>query len=423
MNKLNMKATNLKNLLVLLVFLVSTQSLLAQKNKKEKTPAVNGWEWREDTLTNKEARKNRKEFLQEMADDNAKHFPMPQGKWYFGFNGGFGTPLLTVNRRNVESYLGNSDYFENALGEQSNRTVVTNDGGGFKASIYGGYRFNQFIRMEAELYFSRSLSSLQGRVVSPLYNSELTTKNKYIALNPQIVLNTPQLGRWSIFGKFGVYLPIVGNGTGKVTIDDRNGTFLKSIAQGSDKSLINLIDVLATTIGESVEELQFLEDGVFQALGYRYQFEADANVDLRLDRRSIGFSGAVGVNYELSKLITLTAEARIGGFSATTKAYSLENIQGSLDISGNKDFVVFSDDGAVVEGGRDIPAQQLTWLYNVDYSYDLDENSNNPDLNPDGFNNTQPTDRLGLRRSVYDASINIGIQFNFQRNKSKNKNN
>ncbi|MEZ5009035.1 MAG: hypothetical protein R2753_12865 [Chitinophagales bacterium] len=400
---------------ILLLLLSTSISVFAQKEEHQ---PVNGWEWRED-IPEEDKKEDRKEMLKRLKEEQAKHFNVAQGKWYFGTRFGYGVPFLTVNRRNVEDYLGISDYFESDLGEISNRTIVTNDAGGLKTAIYGGYRFNQFVSTEIDLSFNYYNEVLQGRVESPTYNSELFTRGKSISINPQIVLYSPNMGNFTIFGKFGFYLPFYADAKGTAKIDDRDGTFIKSIASGSDANLLKIVDAVAELVGENVDGLGFLEDGFFNAIGYRFQYEADVDVDFRIDQQAIGYSGSIGVIYQISPLVSLFAEVKNGGYNITTKAYRSKAVDGTLDIFGNRNYVVLTSEGAVVDGSEVIPAEELNFLYNVNYEYSIDENSNNDVTNPNGIDPTKPTDRLALRRSTFDVSFNVSVQFNFKGKKNK----
>ncbi len=395
------------------VFLMQAQDK-PKKQKKEKPTPVNGWELKEELPADKRVKEVRQEKLMELKDKQSEHFNMPQGKWYFGLRGGWATPLLTVNRRNIEDYLGTSDYFENSLGEISNKTVVTNDGGGFKGAVYAGYQFNQFVSAEVDLSFNEHGESLQGRIESPLYNSELITRGRSIAINPSIVLSSPNLGNVKIFGKFGLYMPLWVDAKGVASIDDRNGTFLKSIATERTGNFIEIVDVLVQGLGANVDGLEFLEDGVFHALGYYYRYEGEADVDFRIDQHAIGFSGSLGLAYQISPLISILGEVKVGGNGITAKSYSVDNINARLDIAGERDVLVINEDGAILYGNQMIPAEELNWLFDVNYEYEIDETSNNSVTNPNGIDRSKPTDRVAIRRSIYDFGFNVSLQFNFK---------
>ncbi|MCB0502514.1 MAG: hypothetical protein KDD32_07510 [Bacteroidetes bacterium] len=403
--------------LVALVLLLLSTALNVLGQKEDHQP-VNGWEWKED-IPDEDIKQSRKEMLRSLKEEQSKYFNIPQGKWYFGTQFGYGVPFLTVNRRNIEDYLGVSDYFESEAGEISNRTIVTNDAGGMKAAVYGGFRFNQFVSTEIDLSFNYYDKVLQGRIESPNYNSELFTRGKSISLNPQIVLYSPNMGNFTIFGKFGFYVPLYVEASGTARIDDRNGTFVKSLATGSEANLLEIVDAVAELLGENVDGLGFLEDGFFNAIGYRFQYEADVDVDFRIDQQAIGYSGSIGMIYQISPLVSLFAEVKNGGYNITTKGYHLKNVDGTLDVFGNRNYVVLTSEGAVVDGEQVISAEELNFLYNVNYEYSLDENSNNEVTNPNGVNPLKPTDRLALRRSSFDVSFNVSVQFNFKGKKNK----
>lgn len=390
--------------------MLTTFSIYGQEGTK-KNP-VNGNDWKEKIEDN-EIRADRKAKLKELRDVQAQYFNIPQGKWYFGTRMGYGIPFLTVNKRNIENYLGVSDYFESAEGSISNKTLVSNDAGGYKGALYFGYRFNQFISGEVDFSYNNYLNAIQGKIESPDYKSELYTQGKSISINPQFVLYSPNMGNFTLFGKFGFFLPLWVDAKGTAKIDDYDGTFIKSIAQGPDAGFITIADELAKLLGKNVEELQYLENGIFKAAGYHFSYSAETDVDFRIDKNVLGFSGSIGAIYQVSPLVSILAEVKAGGFNITTKGYQLSNIDGRLDINGIDDYLVLTSDGAVVNGVKTISAEQLNWLTNVNYEYQIDENSNNYVTNPKGFEQTKATDRLALRRSSMDLSFNVSLQFNF----------
>jgi hypothetical protein len=374
---------------------------------------VNGWDLRED-IEKKEIKEQRNAFLKSLQEEHSKHYNVAQGTWYIGARAGYGIPFLTVNRRNIETYLGVSDYFENAAGEILNRTVVTTDARGFRSAFYFGHKINPYLAVEMDVAYTTYTNTLQGRIVSPDYNSQLFSKGNDFSISPQVVLLSPEVGNFTFYGKFGFHFPAYAKANGTASIDDYNGTFLKSIAGKSEGNLLNIVDLVAETLGENVGGLGFLEDGFFKAIGYHFTLETDADIDFRLRGDAFGYTASLGVIYQINPLISVMGEIRNRGYNITTKSYELSNVNGSLDILGINDYLVFTDEGVLVEGNEFIPASELQWLYKVNYHYELDENSNNERTNPNGIDYTKPSDRLGLRRSTFATSFNVGIQFNLK---------
>lgn len=407
---------SMKTTFLFFMFLFVSVSAFSQEGTKKQP--INGNDLKEK-LEDSEIRAARKQKLKELKEIQAKYFNLPQGKWYFGTRAGYGVPFLTVNKRNVESYLGVSNYFESASGEIANKALVSNDAGGYKGAVYFGYRFNQYVSGEVDFSYNHYLNAIQGKIESPDYKSELYTRGKSISFNPQFVLYSPNIGNFTLFGKFGFYLPLWVDAKGTANIDDYDGTFVKSIALGKNKELLTLADEFAKLLGKNVEDLSYLEDGIFKAAGYHFKYTAETNVDFKIDNNVLGFSGSIGAIYQVSPLIGILAEVKVGGYNISTKSYNLNNIQGQLDLNEKEAFAIFTSDGVVVDGVKTVTAEQLKWLTNVNYEYELDENSNNEITNPNGIDPTKPSDRLVLRRSSMDASFNLSIQFNFAGKKNK----
>lgn len=374
---------------------------------------VNGWELREE-IDKKEVKENRDKFLKNLQQEHAKHYNVAQGRWYIGLRGGYGIPFLTVNRRNIETYLGVSDYFESESGEISDKTVVTTDAKGFRSGVYFGFRINPYVAVELDVAFNTYQNTLQGRVESPDLNSELVTRGRDFNFSPQLVLMSPEVGNFTFFGKFGMSFPVFGYAKGNAFVEDYNGTFIKNIATKSDGQLLELLDAVATMLGESVGGLGFLDEGIFKAAGYKFTLDAEPYIGIRVNEHAIGYTTSLGFVYQINPLISILGEARVGGYNVTTKFYDLNQVNGSLDLLGIRDYAVFNNDGVVINGDQVIPREELRWLYEVNYHYKLDENSNNEKTNPDGIDPTKPSDRLGLRRSTFAASLNVSVQFNLK---------
>lgn len=412
---------NTMRYLLILVFTCIYFYTFSQDSTSSKDAPVNGWELREK-YDKKSAKEDRDKFLKGLQDKHAQYFNVPQGKWYIGARAGYGIPFLTVNRRNIETYLGVSDYYENEAGEISDKTIVTNDAKGFRSAFFFGYRINPYLAVEMDLSFTSYANTLQGRVVSPDLTSELFTKGRDFSIMPQVVLISPEVGNFSFYGKFGFHLPVYGNASGNPYINDYNGTFLRGIASNSDLRFYNIADVIAEFLGENVAGLGFLDEGYFKAIGYHFEMDAVADIDFRVNQDAIGYTASIGTTYQLSPLVGLMAEIRIGGYNVTTKSYRLSNVDGRLDLNGIQNYLVLNDDGATFYDGEFIPAEELAYFYQVNYHYELNENSNNAKTNPNGVDPTLPSDRLGLRRSTFATSINVGVQINFKGKKDKKEN-
>ncbi len=374
---------------------------------------VNGWDLREK-IEKKDIKDARNKFLKSLQAEHSKHYNVPQGDWYIGARAGYGIPFLTVNRRSIESYLGVSDYFENAAGEISDKTVVTTDAAGFRSAFFFGHRINPYLAVEMDVAFTSYKSTLQGRIVSPDYTSQLFTKGRDFSLSPQVVLLSPEVGNFTFYGKFGFHFPAYASANADAKIEDYNGTFIKSISNNSQTNLFGILDLVAEALGENVGGLGFLEDGFFNAIGYRFNLETEGKVDFRLRPDALGYTASLGVIYQISPLVSIMGEIRNGGYNITTKSYELSNVNGTMDLLGIRDYLVFTDEGVVVQGNEFIPAEELQWLYKVNYHYALDEESNNERTNPNGLDYTKPSDRLGLRRSTYATSFNVCVQFNLR---------
>jgi len=406
-------------LLVCMLMLWCSVGILSAQ---EKAP-INGWEIKKDPPQDF---KRKKQFIKEELDkfdaQTSKYYNIPQGRFYIGLKAGYGLPFLTVNRRNIEDFFGINDYFESVDGTKLNRTVVTTDAGGPRYGAYMGVRFNQFISMELDVSFNYYNSVLQGRYDSPHYYSELFTRTRDVSLNPQFVITTPNLKNFQLFGKFGLYFPAWVKATGNTIVNDQEGRWLKSILGVPGEGYADLLDVVAELLSEEVDGLGFLDEGFFNAIGYNMNLEAEVDIDFQPNIDNLGYTGGLGVMYHVSPLISLVAEAKGSGYNISTKGYQLELGELSLDLFGNRNVLVINKDGGLIDGETVIPKEDLAWLFEVNHTKEITEESNNILYNPETFDITKPSEKLSIRKSVFAMVFSVSVHINFDRKNKRNKN-
>ena len=414
-----MLRTGVLVLLTLFCFTLSAQTESDEpKKSKEKVEPIDGWTIKEDH-TKAELKQIRKDKWNELAAWEDEHFKTPKGRWYFGIRGGYTIPFLTIQNSSPVSYLGTSDLFIGDDGHILNRGIYSANSRGTRYGINAGYMFNNYIGLEADIGYNHYNKITLGRNNTPTYKSELQTWSNDLSFMPQLVFNTPNIRNFYFYAKVGFFLPFWGGTKGHAYVDDYSGQFVKDIAGSPASGFITLADLIAQELGETVEGLGFLEEGVFIALGYHLELDTDINIKLRPDADILGFTATLGGRYQINSVVSLTTELRVAGYNISTLQTTLKDLELTASLLGNRDFIVLTDEGGTI-GGTPIDPEQLQFLLITDYVYELTQDSNHPTYNPNGQDPTKPANELADRKSTMGFTMSVGMQFNFGGRK-KNK--
>jgi hypothetical protein len=217
----------------------------------------------------------------------------------------------------------------------------------------------------------------------------------------------------------GFFIPFWGGTKGHAYVDDYSGKLIRDLAGQPTSGVLTLVDLIAIELGETVDGLGFLDEGVFNALGYHLTLDTDVEIGLRPDLDVIGFTATLGGRYQINPVISLFTEFRVAGYNISTKTSTLNNLELRGEIAGNRDFLIINDEGGSVNGVP-IDIEQLKFLVETEYVYELTEESNHPTYNPNGIDPTKPANELADRKSANGFTMSVGMQFNFGgRKKSK----
>jgi len=398
---------------LLLLFLICTAVVQAQDEP------VDGWSL-QDTVWHspKELKEIRKAKFAEVAKWEDDHFKTPAGKWYFGTRGGYTINYLTIQNKSPKEYLGTSDLYINDEGDIINKGFYSSNAGGMRAGMYAGYMFNNYVGLELDLGVNFYKKITMGKNNTPTYKSELITWSRDISVMPQIVFNTPNIRNFYFYAKVGFFVPVWGFTSAEAHVEDLSGKFVKDLAGTPTSGFITLVDLIAEALGESVDGLEFLEDGIFNALGYKLNLDADIKIDLRAEADAIGFTATLGGRYQISPVVSLFTEFRVAGYNISTKTTTIENLDLRAQLAGNPDFMVLDENGGTVNGNP-VGAEDLAFLLVTNYEYELTEESNHATYNPNGLDTTKPSDELATRNSANGFTMSMGIQFNFKGRKNR----
>lgn len=397
-------------LLLLLILVFFQFQAIGQDEPTEQEP-IDGWAIKE-YKSKKELKEMRQEKWKELRVWEDEHFVTPKGKLYFGLRGGYTFPYLTIFNRSPEAYLGTSDLFIGVDGDLLNRGIYNANAGGFRIGANIGYMFNQYIGFEADLGYNRYKDIVLGRNNTPNYKSELVTYSQDLSFWPQVVFVTPNIRNFYFYAKVGMFIPFWGGTEGDAFVQDTEGTFLKELLGSPTSGVLTIADIVAEALGENIDGLGFLEDGVLNALGYRVDLDAHVDITLRPALDAVGFTATLGGRYQITPVISLMAEFRVAGYNISTLQTVITDLDLRAQLLGDPEFILLTENGGTVQG-QPVDAEILEFLITTDYVYELTETSNNAQTNPDGVDPTKPAEELATRNSANGFTMSMGLQFNF----------
>lgn len=225
-------------------------------------------------------------------------------------------------------------------------------GAGVKANLTIGYMFNSYVGAEMGVSYFHGDKTLIGRLRSPQMVSDENTYLRGFDVAPGIFL-TPNFKSLNPYARMGVIVPIAG----KLTIDTR-AKQASGGGQGTDIMVVAKSEVKA--------------------------------------KFSVGYFGALGVNYPVNDMASIFAEVEIKNLSIKSK---------SAEIVEYSTTAITNGQSQVVPGQQlsDLPVYEKQFEFTDDFIQDTSTapNQNEPRQIPTQFVNASGT------------GINVGIRFAF----------
>ncbi len=372
-----------------------------------------------------EIKRHRKDYI----DWERKYFNSP-GKWYVIAKAGYFFPFLTI-RNEVPppfDFIGTSDYDENAAGNISDKATYGTEGGGAKIAIAVGKMFLPFFGAELEMGYMDHGTAEKGSVTSPTYRSTFEADFWEMFVAPKIVFRSPSINNFYVYGKVGPHIGFWSRPTVKSRVVDEDGSFLHQF--------LGLIDPNAAQLIQLGLE-QFGLTNIVQGIGYKTVFDADAKLYLQEDPRrysmkdivqGLGIHASIGFRYQISPVVSVFGEAEISGFNVNIAQSIIHTYTADITLlNGAINIAHFDETGGQILGNK-IGPEGFKGLLDVIYRNELDENSNNPVLNPDRYNSDHQREEIAPRLAATRVGFNVGVQVNipdkdvyYRENSKKNK--
>ena len=350
----------------------------------------------------------------------SKYFNMPNPKgWYFHFRVGYGYPVLTQRFEAPSnfSFLGTSNFFEDKDGNISSKPSYLTVGSGFKGGFGVGKMFNPYVGFE--IFFQYN-NYRQTRLIEinrfNRYESTLDASAIDMNLMPQIVLSSSNFRNLYLYTKIGLLIPFYGYSNLDIHIEDKSGELITGILKtlpGIAPALGELLEGFEAQGLTPEEVIEETINGILELfgvnnpdfiLGYQATLDASARGNFlggesnwETLKRAINFTFAIGGKYQITPVVGLNMEARYSGFNI-----SLANVR-SESISLVAEPLLID---LIVQQLGD----ELSSIIDIDYVNELDENSNNPVTNPQGYNSNETREELPIRFTTSAISVNFGIE-------------
>lgn len=230
------------------------------------------------------------------------------------------------------------------------KSLTGTAGAGIKANVTGGYMFNPYIGAELGVSYFHGDKTMIGRLRGPMANSEENTYLRGLDVAPGVFL-TPNFQTVNPYARMGLIIPVAG----KLTIE--------TMARQKDGG----------------------------GAGTDLMVEAKSEVTSRF---SVGYFGAVGIDFPVTEYLSIFAEVEIKNLSIKSKSAEIVEYATSAITNGESQLV---------------PGQQLADLPVYEKKFDFtDEYVQSTTTAPDQNSPRQiPTQFV----NASGTGINVGIRF------------
>ncbi len=265
----------------------------------------------------------------------------------------------------------------------SNKSINHSAGAGINLQLTPGYMFNDHFGIELGINYylgsevtvleaNRSMNlfmapPMPGVEIAPIQEDnwaviKATTKSGQLRLIPTLVFSTGASKKFSGYAKMGLVVPVAGSSV--ITISDDTKAFVNPGFSMATMSLTNDGIVTNSTVTEQKVKANF----------------------------TVGFKGAIGVNYMVSEKIGIFAEAFLTSLQLSRK--SGEYIRAEYN-------------------GQDLLPEMTTFEKEINYVSELDATSNTMGY---GQTNIEPSKAQSVMTSATNFNqlgLAVGVKFNF----------
>ncbi|MGV8812786.1 MAG: outer membrane beta-barrel protein [Gelidibacter sp.] len=277
-------------------------------------------------------------------------------KFYFRVSAGYSfesgkTEFNNADPNGLTGIMQSTDVTVNADGSSVNvKSLNGTVGAGLKANLTVGYMFNPYIGLELGASYFHGDNTLIGRLRSPQAISEENTHLRGVDVAPGIFL-TPNFKTVNPYARIGLIVPLAG----KLTIE----TMARKVNGGGPDT-----DIMV---------------------------EAKSEVKSKF---SVGYYGAIGVNYPVSDNLSIFGEVEIKNLSIKSKSAEIIEYTTKAITGGNSQL---------------IPGQQLADLPVYEKKFEFTDEYNQSTTTPPNQNAARKIPTQFVNAS--GIGINVGVRF------------
>jgi len=363
--------------------------------------------WQQINTLQKEKYNEFREWQKQFLNESDSRFSMM-------FSVSYGIPVIKQKVESLYPFLGKSIKTVEPDGSITEHGIYTTDGKGFRVMFRGRYMFNPIVGMELGVSAEKYKEIPNGIITTPSFEANLYSRSYSVTLTPQLVMTSPNLRNFYVYGRIGLYMPIWGGSLAEAHVVDYNGTLIREFLDTDIKTLIDFGDLI----------LDY--EKILGFIGYKATLDANIKVDFYKNLSVVGFQTAIGFRYQFSKKWGVAMEYFNGGYAPYLKNSKVQNFDVKVELFG-RDVLFLNEDGGAISllPGNEISItpEILYSTLNVNYHKSLDQNSNNSTLNPNGFDPTKPSDELTDKRLAYSHGFSIGLQYNLPSREERSKKN
>ena len=297
---------------------------------------------------------------------------LQKNKWYLQFKAGYGIPFKPIVQQSPLPFL---DFHD--LNTTGNSIIAKNGystiGDGLKTDLQIGRKLSNHIAVELGVRYSITGETSLSNINTPTFESSHTVNSQWMEVNPAIILSTGFNKKITVYSRIALAVPIFGNTTSNVLINDREGRIATYFLPVYEKQLgIPLTEAFTSQVETQLEVEAVTKGG-----------------------SSLGLIAGLGSTWQIFKNVNLMLECAI----QTLAIRSLE-----------AEYTQYTQSSSI--NGSSIDVDVVRYNREIIFVDELTENSNNHLFNP-SFSIDEPQDELRIKPDFSNVALLVGVQYQF----------
>ena len=311
-------------------------------------------------------------FILSMLNAQEQNLKVEQSNWYAQLKVGYGIPFNSTVQQSPLPFL---DFHD--LNTTGNSIIAKNGystiGDGLKTELQIGRKLSNHIAVELGMRYSITGETSLSNINTPTFESSHTVNSQWMEVNPAIILSTGFNKKITVYSRIALAVPIFGNTTSNVLINDREGRIATYFLPVYEKQLgIPLTEAFTSQVETQLEVEAVTKGG-----------------------SSLGLIAGLGSTWQISKNVNLMLECAI----QTLAIRSLE-----------AEYAQYTQSSSI--NGSSIDVEVVRYNREIIFVDELTENSNNHLFNS-SFSIDEPQDELRIKPDFSNVALLFGVQYQF----------